>query len=40
VEEVVSLYPLPGVGYEKVEEEGEWETVGEGIHKNIGRFAP
>jgi len=45
VEEVVSLYPLLGVGYEEIREEGEWEggwraLIGGGLHKNIGRFAP
>lgn len=45
LEEVVSLYPLLGVGYEEIKEGGEWEggwraLVGGGFHKNIGRFAP
>ena len=45
VEEVVSLYPLLGVGYEQIREENEWDggwrsLFGAGLHKNIGRFAP
>jgi len=45
VEEVVSIYPLLGVGYGEIKEEGEWEggwraLFGGGFHKNIGRFAP
>ena len=46
VEEVVSLYPLLGVGYEEIKEEeggfeGGWRAlIGGGLHKNVGRFAP
>ena len=45
VEEVVSLYPLLGVGYEQIREENEWDggwraLFGAGLHKNIERFAP
>lgn len=45
VEHVVSLYPLLGVGYEEIKEEGVWEggwraLIGGGLHKNVGRFAP
>ena len=45
VEKVVSLYPLLGIGFEEVKEEGEWNggwraLFGAGLHKNIGRFAP
>ena len=45
VEEVVSIYPLLGAGYEEIREEEKWDggwraLVGGGLHKNIGRFAP
>lgn len=45
VAEVVSLYPLLGVGYEEIRHEGDWDggwraLFGGGLHKNIGRFAP
>lgn len=45
VEELFSVYPLLGVGYEDIREENEkdggWRALfGGGVHKNIGRFAP
>ncbi len=45
VEEVVSVYPLLGVGYEEIKEERAWKggwraLFGGGFHKEIGRFAP
>jgi len=45
IEELISVYPLLGLGYEEIKEEGEWEggwraLIGGGLHKNIGRFAP